>query len=214
MDDCESILQCFLPLNTKIAKVPEVRAYLNSIEEYRTHIGKVVNHIKHKQGRIRSIALYLDEAPQLGYFVEGPDKDGSLGPAPHIHAGGGSAFSYARDIRLHIHALYYVSQQLAKAILSIAAIDLSQQSAPLNDDKQSTKLINFIIGLPMVVFPNEINKEFPYIALYEESANLTKLILALKHHPHGLKAIPYSMQIVVFYKTDGISLSYRMPYTN
>lgn len=47
-DDCESILKGFLRPGVKHSRVKEIRNYESAISKYRTHIGKVVNHIKHK----------------------------------------------------------------------------------------------------------------------------------------------------------------------
>src|SRR6266498_1136720 len=121
MDDCENILRCFFPPGTKINNENSIRAYQSSVDSYRTHIGKVVNHLKHKQGRLRSIAMFSGDTPYLGYFVEGAEQNGSLGPAPHIHTKGSTAFSYARDIRYHLYNLYFVSAKLAETVDAIAA---------------------------------------------------------------------------------------------
>ncbi len=212
-DDCESIIKSFLAPGSKHGEVPEVGGYSNAIDAYRTHIGKVVNHIKHKQGRIRSIALYDEIAPHLGYFVEGPSEDESLGPAPLIHPGGNTAFSYARDLRLHMHGLYYTSQQLAKAVASLGAVEDSSSEFELSDDGRFKALASQIQQLDMVVFPDELNKNFPVVTIEAEKTGAYSIRTSLKRQPHGLRTIPSPFRVVIFYQTDGVSRAFRMPYS-
>lgn len=211
-DDCESILKGFLEPGTKHSEVDEVKNYERGISKYREHIGKVVNHIKHKQGRLRSIALYGPDDFHLGYFVEGPDAEGSLGPAPHIHMNGATAFSYSRDLRLHFHGLYYISEQLSQSIGEIVGFDESSRAIQLDSDSRYLDLGRRISQLPMVVFPNELNIEFPSISIDESEPQFFHLETSLKRRPRGLGDIRSPFQVVTFYQTDGVTRAYRMPY--
>lgn len=212
LDDCESILKGFLQPGVKHSKVEEVRNYERAISKYRTHIGKVVNHIKHKQGRLRSIAFYEPDKPHLGYFVEGPTENGSLGPAPHIHKGGSTAFSYSRDLRLHLYALYFISEQLCQSIGEIAQFEEANRDIPISNDRRFIELAGRISELPLVVFPDELDMDFPAISIEETASQEYQLVASLKRRPRGLKTVPSPFQVVTFYQTDGVTKAYRMPY--
>jgi hypothetical protein len=72
LEDCDNILACFFPSKEIRNKDPHAKSYRNAVKEYRDHIGKIVNHLKHEQGRLRSIIFFNDEFVLPGYFVEGP----------------------------------------------------------------------------------------------------------------------------------------------
>src|SRR5262245_18275161 len=98
MDDCANILKVFYPPSTRIST--DKTLFGSGLSKgYRIHIGKLVNHLKHNQGRLRSIIFFNNTDVFPGYFVEGVNAQGALGPADHIHEGGNTAFSFARDLR-------------------------------------------------------------------------------------------------------------------
>lgn len=214
MDDCDNIIKCFYPPGTKLNQEPSYKNYQSAIYNYRTHIGKVVNYLKHNQGRLRSFGMIIDNIPYLGYFVEGLSDDGSIGPAPHIHSGGATAFSYARDIRFHLFYLYFVSKQLSEAIIVIANPD-KEKIAYQTEDKNTTveSILEKITQLPMIVFTDEVQKDFPLVKV--EAMQNDKIFSAeLKKHPHGIQTPPPRTLYVTLYKGDGVSRSFRMPYRN
>ena len=212
MDDCENILRCFFPPGTKINKEISIKAYQSSVDSYRTHIGKVVNHLKHKQGRLYSIGMFIGDIPHLGYFVEGTSEDGSLGPAPNIHARGSTAFSYARDIRYHLYNLYYVSAKLSEAVETIASPFANKVAYEIGDNNTNLeKILSHVAELPMVVFPDEIQKDFPFVAVDHVDETII-FTTSMKRHPHGLRTGPSPTRFVAFFKGDGVTRSFRIPY--
>lgn len=212
MDDCENIIKCFFPLGTKLNQEASIRTYQSAVNSYRTHIGKVVNQLKHNQGRLRSLGMFIDDVPHLGYFVEGLSEDGSIGPAPHIHSKGMTAFSYARDIRYHLYNLYYVSSKLSDAVSEISMPDKNKVAYQITDKNTNLeKILYEIMQLPMIVFVDEIQKDFPTITI-ESTQEVNKLIAAMKRHPHGLRTASGRTLYVTFFKGDSVSRSFRMPY--
>lgn len=214
MDDCDNIIKCFYPPGTKLNQESSYKNYQSAIYVYRTHIGKVVNHLKHNQGRLRSFGMIIDGVSHLGYFVEGLSDDGSIGPAQHIHSDGATAFSYARDIRFHLFYLYFVSKQLSKAISAIVNPDMNKVAYQLGDKNATIEpMLVKITQLPMVVFIDEVQKEFPLLKV-ETIQNDKRFSAELKKHPHGIQAPPARTLYVTLYKGDGVSRSFRMPYRN
>lgn len=213
-DDCESIVKGFIPKGRKRAEVPQISAYNKAIQFYRTHIGKIVNHIKHKQGRIRSIALFKNSSTHLGYFVEGPAENGSLGPAPHIHKGGDTAFSFNRDVRLHFHGLYYVSQQVAKTVSDIGNVDFSTVELEISGDSRYKEIVYRIERLGLFVYTDEARKNFPFVAIETAESGDYSLVTSLKRQPYGLREIQSPYRVVTFYRTDGVTRGFGLPYEN
>ena len=58
LDDCENIMACFFSSKSMRNEDSHVKLYRKSTEEYRNHIGKVVNYLKHSQGRLLDITFY------------------------------------------------------------------------------------------------------------------------------------------------------------
>lgn len=145
--------------------------------------------------------------------MEGPAENGSLGPALHIHKGGSTAFSYSRDLRLHLHALYFISEQLCTSIGGIAEFDETAREIRVSDDKRFVELAGQISELPLIVFPDELDFDFPTILIEETAPREYQLVASLKRRPRGLKTIPRPFQVVTFYQTDGVTSAYRMPYS-
>jgi hypothetical protein len=212
IDDCENIIKCFYPIGTKLAQEVNFRAYQSAINLYRTHIGKVVNHLKHNQGRLRSFGMLDNDIVHLGYFVEGLSSDGSLGPAPKIHKRGSTAFSYARDIRYHLYSLYYVSQKLTQTLEAISTPDKNKVMYKIGDNNiDLEKILYGVINLPFVVFPDELQKDFPSVTLERHQGQL-RLTLSSNKRPIGLHSGSPPIKYVAFYMGDGVSRSFRLPY--
>ncbi|MBI5351386.1 MAG: hypothetical protein HZB50_01980 [Chloroflexi bacterium] len=213
MDDCENILRCFYPKKIKLNDQSAVSYFLTSTNNYRTHIGKVVNNLKHKQGRLRTIVFYHPNGEKhLGYFVEGINKDGSVGPNPLIHSGGSTAFSYSRDIPYHIYNLYLTSHFLCNSIDTIANASFESFSVEEKKKADIFDVLNLVQSLPLIVFPDEFEKEFPLVKLVNSQDGEIILDLDLKKHPHGLTTIKSPSKIQVIFKGDGVSREFKLPY--
>jgi len=214
MDDCENILKSFYPKGEDLKKQTAFTNFQKASRDYSNHIGKVVNYLKHQNGRLRSITFFNEHGNCAGYFVEGVGEDGSIGPAPIIHSGGNTAFSYSRDLRFHLYYLYFVSKSLCDSIDLIRKSENDLDSAIKTNAKDIFDVITLIQALPLTVFPDEYEKEFPKIAFENSQDGSLVLILQMKHYPHGLKPIKPSSKVQILLKGDGVSRSFRLPYWN
>jgi len=210
MDDCESILQCFYRKGIKLNVCPPIREFKRSTHDYRTYIGKIVNHLKHSQGRLRSFAFFDDIMVYPGYFVEGPDDKGVLGPAPHIHKGGNTAFSFSRDLRYHFFSVYMVSHHLACATLKITA-NAYQHCRLVPDASRIIRVASMFSKLPLVFFPDEMGKHIPTVT-FEQTAGDFALVLRYPDSTAHAARIPSGVQCVACYAGDGVSSAFRLPY--
>ena len=112
-----------------------------------------------------------------------------------------------------MHGLYYTSQQLAKAVASLGAVDDTSSEFELSDDGRFKALALQIQQLSMVVFPDELNKNFPVVTIEAENTGAYTLRTSLKRQPHGLRTIPSPFRVVIFYQADGVSRAFKMPYS-
>ncbi len=160
IDDCYLILQGIAPVNEKylsktiftnqyLAKIkfPGFRSFERKIEPYKKyHVGAIVNALKHKQRTLRGIFFYSRAQEDLfipGYYVEGISRNGALAPCRSVHHDENSAFSFNRDIRLHVWHLFSIDSALNEAIA--AAIDAWKievnKSAPVNNEIDFSMII-------------------------------------------------------------------------
>lgn len=213
MDDCDNVLLCFFPDKRARNKQAAVKRYRKRVNGYRDHIGLLVNHIKHNQGRVRLISIVPDPdrdlAPVHGYFAEAV-VDGVLGPHPGIHDGN-TAFSFNRDLRFHAVNVLVVSAALADAVQELATGAFSLPKAP-KDLGRNDRLLDVLLrvaGLPRTVFPDEVTKPWP--SLRTGAVERGEVLVA--EFP-GTDERPERVGGLVTTRTtgDGTSRSFRMPY--
>lgn len=206
MDDCESIIQCFYPRLQEREARKALAIYNKRVRYYRSHIGAVVNYLKHNQGQLRVIELSSPKACVIGYFVEGPVADGVVGPVPHIH-GGNTAFSLHRDMRMHICSLFAVSGALAESISDITKIELVTSNAATDGNSEAiSKTLNAASLLPNTFFPDEINKIYPRL-----DAGIQGVVIEMPS-PNKAETFEKSVNFRVTYISDGVTSTYGVPY--
>src|SRR5579862_1803056 len=164
-EDCDNILVSFFESAEVCKKHPLVRTYSIAIKKYRKHIGHIVNEIKHKQGRIRLVFLSESSAVCPGYFIEGLDHKGIVGPSPWIHKEGATAFSFNRDLRYHVCNVLEMSRHLATCVwaLSGGKQEVSMEAARKKDE--FTRAIEQLALFPVDVFPDETTKAWPELGI-------------------------------------------------
>ncbi len=65
-------------------KLPGAKTFQSAIADYKRTL-RIANKLKHQQGRLRGVAIWMPNGPHLGYFLEEPDAEGHIGPSPEIH---------------------------------------------------------------------------------------------------------------------------------
>jgi hypothetical protein len=115
-DDCSNILKCYLDQGAEKQKKKLFSLVQSNWARYRDHVGAIVNRIKHKQRRVRTIVFHGDQWAVPGYFIEGPAGVKLLGPDPLIHSGGATAFSFRRNLMFHLCGIYSVSRSMSAAL--------------------------------------------------------------------------------------------------
>lgn len=210
IDDCNNVIRCFFETdsNTKYKKI--YSQFKSSIRPYRDHIGKVVNKIKHEQGRLRLISFSWPSGNSIGYFVEGVNHEGAVGPDQDIHEGGNTAFSVARDLRFHLCGIYFVGTHLAQAIYEASGFGTNDRHISATGTEGLASLIMDISEIPPIFFPNEMKKPIPSVKINTRSE---VLIACGKIHHEKVLVLPGSRASVNFVG-DGVTNTFRMPYFN
>jgi len=211
LDDCDNILKCCFPRGQRLAQNPHFREYKREIEPYRDSIGRIVNQMKHNQGRLRSIVFYGDEWASPGYFVETVYPDGAIGPDPRIHPGGKTAFSCARDMRHHFAWLYVISRNLAKAVSAIMGSPTEVILESPSEDDKIAEVAGRLSMLPRIVFPDEEQKGYPAID-YRQGKQEREILMVLLPPYLGPLPPPLTFRVSFSYRGDGVSNAFIRPY--
>jgi hypothetical protein len=210
VDDVKQIVVRALGANSPW-KTPEGKSFKSFTSEYRDHISRIVNHIKHRHGRLRAFALYSPTTCYPGYYVEGVHDNGAIGPEPSIHRRGKGAFSFARDCRLHLVWLYGISEALANVL---AAVGVPESNTPsvLAYSSKFISLAETVRRIPPYVFPDERMKPVPKVEIVGQD-NARRLLLSYVDDASA-KRIPASRKLryATVWQGDGVSHSFILPY--
>jgi hypothetical protein len=220
-DDCITILRCFYPpsigldYRKSFKKQTHVVSFDNSIQWYRSHVAQISNHIKHHQGRLRAIFAFNDNFVIPGYFAEGVDALGVIGPYPEIHQrfrGYSTAFSFYRDLRFHLIGVYSVSNHLAFSIRQITGVSNALVVRTNQSDTKVLRILERISELPLRFFEDEVYKDIPTVKLVETIGEGRKLMLTYPDSNGILVAPNGKMKILPIYVGDGVSKTFSLPY--
>jgi hypothetical protein len=211
VEDCDSVLKCCFPPGEPVGKNQHVKEYRRQIAKYRDRLGRVVNRIKHNQGRLRYVVFYGDSWCAPGYFVEAVDASGGVGPDPLIHAGGNTAFSFARDLRNHFVAIFLVSHFLSRAVTALAGQGSIVAIPDSRVDDVVASVAKRLHHSNAIVFPDELEQEFPSIHV-EQGERGTRIRVFLLPSGSGPIQIPEFFRLTVGFRGDGVTRAFAFPY--
>jgi hypothetical protein len=213
VEACEGVVHSLFPDAKEAKKSTSVQSFSRTVEPYRRHTAKIVNKIKHEAARLRAIVFYdrLGFANAPGYFVEGPQPNGGIGPHRHIHARGDTAFSFARDLRFHLVHLLILENALITAVSAI--VNISPVGTPDSSSRFSA-LARRIAALSDFYFPDEARKENPYINCTD--ATTETITISYSHVPtaKSITQLPVRQFIIAAtYYGDGVTRTFNLPYS-
>jgi hypothetical protein len=216
MDDCDNILLCFFPSKDARKKDPQAKNYRKSTQEYRSHIGKVVNYLKHNQGRLLDITFYNERLALPGYFIVGATNEDTVGPVRLIHSGN-NAFSFARDLRYHLFHFYAVALHLQTTLSKIQGKDITSFALEKEVllDEESINIASCISNLPSTFYPDELIKPIPNVMIsHGLHASDQDITLIYPDEAMEVNSVPHGMRIVTSHMGDGVTRSFELPYMN
>jgi hypothetical protein len=244
IDDCYGILKVIHPYDSKVPEKsadgwlkkvnhPAYNEFQNAINEYRKSFAPIVNKMKHNGSKLRPMMMYSRECDMversvkkgiqtfpknaciIGYFLEGMQPNGRIGPDCEIHPDGVSAISLNRDLRYHFANLYLVGDHLrvaiAKTVRHFHNIKLPRDIAVKDTASQyDIKLIaERVSKLPPLFFENEFSKKTPDIKFHHHNGN-TDLILEVP----GSQYMTWEGELIRLYdiQVDAVCPDYQLPY--
>ena len=194
------------------SKLPGWKTFQEAITPYRVdHIGYMVNTLKHKQGELCAVHFKSLTEFRPGYFLRDVLPTGALGPSKKLHSNGNTAFSYSRDMMLHMWWLFRIGDLLAQAVHTAVEVKhayiLSENSVHIGD-ADWVELVNCCAALRPEFFPDEIRKPYPRVLLQRSPCQVT-LEFPTSARGHQL---PLGMTISTSMNIDMAHPINKMPY--
>jgi hypothetical protein len=212
---------------------PAYKEFSNAITKYTESFAPIVNKIKHNGGQLRPIMMYsrgrgivthtiekdIQTFPKnariIGYYLEGIQPNGSIGPDCEIHPGGKSAISLNRDLRYHFANLYRIGHHLrnaiARTVRHIHKVKLPHSVAI--DDSTSQydveSIAERVSKLSPLFFENEFSKATPSIRFYRHIRGV-ELNLEIP----GSQYMTWDGEVMIRgeIQVDPVCLEYQLPY--
>lgn len=228
-DGCSWILACYYPPpigsnRKRLWEQSAVDAYWNAIKD-KVHkpISAIVNALKHDGMKLRFLAMFNEQVDILGYFVEEYDGNGRNLPNRRIHPpvrfssdpsqGYDTAFSFYRDVRFLLWAVYFAGHHL-----SVAIRDITQFSSTISypESKSSAEktvaIAERIMRLPMLFFSDELGKEVPTVKLNTTDDDMV-LRLCFPDLQERIVSGSGRYNVYTAVESDGVTLEYKLPYS-
>lgn len=242
-DDCYHILKSIHPPILSGTEVfadkwlkqvahPTFSDFKSETSIYRDPFSEIINKIKHNGDKLCSLVItsinkplsitgkniniiYLHENVRIpGYYLEGMQADGVLGPHPDIHPGN-TAISFNYDLRYHFANIYRVSKSLKKAVSNgIKRLHGVTLTYPRKLEKPPRKgqweqVAERISHLSMLFYENEYRKNIPEINFLKTSKGSEVQIATPRK-----RSTPWEGDTIIQsqFQVDAVALSYRPPY--
>jgi hypothetical protein len=210
MEDCLGVLKGFTTDDAAFSKHSAIKEYGKRVREYRSHIGLVVNRIKHQQGRLRLMNVRLGHLRFAGYFVERGLPGGGVGPDPDIHRGGITAFSFNRDLKYHLCHVMLTSEALAAAVSRLTRA--SPSAVPATGQPLGSGLA-YVMDLAETFFPDEYEKPRPLLRSEPDVGGADRLRIGFVSSDAWRPFAGRRFHVTLELRGDGATRSWKIPYS-
>lgn len=222
-DACFAALRCLCPasmakatpFDTQFldkAKPSGWKQFREATRSYREdRVGLIVNTLKHRQGELCAIYFKSSVEFRPGYYLRDVLPGGALGPSAALHSGGNSAFSFARDMLMHLWWLYRIGELLSTAVRSLIRALHGHVLAETPQGPGATQWVDLVRACSTVrpeFFPDESRMPYPRVLLQPSPLVAT---LEFPTTARGIGPGP-NWQIKTFMTVDGAHRTNKMPY--
>lgn len=223
-DDCFLIIMTLTPpTNEKFRTITEwiSKTKTRSALEFRSETTvqadywkEQINALKHSNTKLKYITGYIGEIVIPGYYIEGADKIGAIGPIEKIHPkfrGKTTAYSYNFHIKKNILYIYYIMNKLQKHLLRHFKEIYKHKLTKSKEYNMKTDKIKTVISqasnLPNIFFPDESAKKTTDI--YIDDSKFTLNYPGTSKY-FGYKSMQFSMLLLVEKYNNGFYLPYAL----
>lgn len=222
-DACYSVLRSLSPQEAKKTtlghsqyldnvKLVGWKQFKESTRDYReSHLGLIVNSIKHAQGELCPMYFHSDTEFRPGYYLRGILPGGVLGPDPRLHRGGNTAISFSRDMLMHIWWLYRISDLLSSTIASLLSVKHKHALLPSSFSLPEAQWANVVASCSKIspeFFPDEWRLPYPLV-IYSQSPEQLSIEFPSAAGVHRMTG---EAKVRVLATLDGTHLQEKVPY--
>lgn len=199
-EHCKSVVLVFAHELSKKKQDKQVHGFSATVKNARAFAAVQANTIKHSQGSVRLMQMVGEDVVVPGYYIEGVDAEGVISPHPDVHAGGRSAFSFARALRYFACSVRFASGALVSSLdascrLTESALGLGPMAA----------VFKRLAVFDTYVFPGEYGQVVPSIVAREST-----LAIDFPSRTRWLELD--ACRINTTHDFDGVMRKIRLPY--
>lgn len=202
IDACEKVLGCYFAGNVDVTRRAKIDLR-KSLGTYGKHVLVQANHIKHRHSIVRNTVLYGTALASPGYYLESGLGEQLIGPDPIVHWNGASAFSYARELRLFVCGLLFVSR-CVRSILERYRGKLVL--AEPDENAAFRSVARRVSEFCAIMFPDEVDADYPDVRVSDNKATISIGSIRAPRIPYG--DIRFTTQC----GGDGMSNTFKLPY--
>jgi hypothetical protein len=188
------------------------RQFRDSTRNYReSHLGLIVNSLKHSQGELCPLYFHSISDFRPGYFLRGLLPGGVRGPDPRLHRGGNSAISFSRDMLIHLWWLYRTSDLLVGAVAAFLDATYKHTLAPHPfslPEVQWSNVVQNCASLSPDFFPDEWNLPYPRV-IYRANPEEFSIEFPSSAGTHKMRG---DVQVRTLTTVDGAYPAEKLPY--
>jgi len=202
-DDCRSIVSAYFGPEADAS-----RRFASSIKSLTEARELQARYLSQHSGRVCLISFMAPSVIISGFFIEGPDAQGRLGPCPVVHGEQNAAFSWNLFFRKVLIELVSLNSRVYEAVAGAGIRENNAITASENTDL--IRMAKRVSELPVYVFPDEARGTLPAIAVKRdvqgESATVAASSLKKPLLPPGRCTISVSAE------AEKLGEGYRVPY--
>jgi hypothetical protein len=200
-EDARSIVRVMFDDRGERAWKKALASFDSLVREARDFPARQANAIKHKQARIRLIRADAPDATIVGYFIDGVDAKGAVGPSPYVHIGN-TAFSLGRTFRTLACGTYFLSRALLTILSGAPA---SPRKLAESGFGQLAPLFDQLVAMDTWIFWDEPDS---CPAVIKRGETIT---IETQGQRHWIVPPP-GTRINLILPGDGSTMSHRIPY--
>lgn len=201
-DDCRNIVAAYFGAESDPYR--RFAASIRSLTDTRAQQATAMQAGQH----VRLISFLAPTVIVSGFFFEGADAAGRLGPSPALHGGQNSAFSYNLYLRRVLVELVSLNSRVYEAVAGTGVRENSEITASENPDM--IRMAKRLADLPPYVFPDEARSSLPQITVKRDPQGETAAVAATSLKKPQLP--PGRCTISVSGDAEKLGEGYRVPY--
>ncbi|MBN8488496.1 MAG: hypothetical protein J0M20_12340 [Burkholderiales bacterium] len=188
------------------------KQFREATRNYReSHIGMIVNALKHSQGELCPLYFHSQDEFRPGYFLRGLLPGGIRGPDPRLHRGGNTAISFSRDMLIHLWWIYRTSDLLVASVAAYLDATYKHKLTPHLTEIQEanwSSVVQRCASLSPEFFPDEWTLPYPR-AIYRQMPEELSIEFPSNAGAHKMRG---EVQVRTLTTVDGTYPKEKVPY--